>query len=53
MPHADMMPHTCRNWDAVDVWAKERKVDMYSPGLLVHPKFGESGSELHDRLQVC
>ncbi|KAK2591109.1 hypothetical protein QQS21_011197 [Conoideocrella luteorostrata] len=40
MPHADMMPHTCRNWNAVDEWAKDRRINMYQAGLLVHPKFG-------------
>ncbi|EQL03603.1 hypothetical protein OCS_00683 [Ophiocordyceps sinensis CO18] len=40
MPHADMMPHTCRAWAAIDDWAKDRRVDMYQPGLLVHPQFG-------------
>lgn len=46
MPHADMMPHTCRNWAAIDAWAKDHKVDMYQPSLLVHPKFGKLSTDV-------
>ncbi len=35
------MPHVCRKWDAIDAWSKERKINLYEPGLLVHPKFGK------------
>ncbi|KAH7310929.1 hypothetical protein BKA65DRAFT_542990 [Rhexocercosporidium sp. MPI-PUGE-AT-0058] len=33
-------PHTCRSWEALDEWSKERHVDVFQPGLVVHPKFG-------------
>jgi hypothetical protein len=35
-------PHECVNWDVLQAWAKERTVDMFKPGVLVHPVFGES-----------
>ncbi|KAH9214068.1 hypothetical protein DL95DRAFT_277392, partial [Leptodontidium sp. 2 PMI_412] len=30
-------PHTCRSWEALDEWNKERFVDVFQPGLVVHP----------------
>lgn len=30
------------NWKRVDEWMKERSVDVYKPGLVVHPTLGES-----------
>lgn len=42
-PGANGTGHTCVNWDKISQWTKERTVDMYKPGLLVHPQHGESG----------
>ncbi|KAG4417693.1 hypothetical protein IFR04_009196 [Cadophora malorum] len=33
-------PHTCRSWEALEEWNKERFVNVFQPGLVVHPKFG-------------
>lgn len=33
-------PHQCANWESIDNWAKDRWVDVFQPGLLVHPEFG-------------
>ena len=33
-------PHQCVDWDRLDAWAQERSVDVFQPGMLVHPKFG-------------
>ena len=32
--------HRCKSWEALDAWNKERFVDVFQPGLVVHPKFG-------------
>ena len=38
MPRADFSgEHECRNWDAINEWAGERRTDLSVPGLLVHP----------------
>jgi hypothetical protein len=34
--------HQCINWSALDAWAKSRHVNVYEPGLVVHPTLGES-----------
>lgn len=35
-------PHECVNWDSLDNWAKERSVNVFAPGVLVHPTLGPS-----------
>lgn len=35
-------PHECVNWDRIDSWSRERSVDMFAPGMLVHPVLGEN-----------
>ncbi|KAH7390059.1 hypothetical protein BKA64DRAFT_757038 [Cadophora sp. MPI-SDFR-AT-0126] len=42
-------PHTCRSWEALEEWNKERFVDVFQPGLVVHPKFGPAYGTLSDR----
>ncbi|KAM3444983.1 hypothetical protein NHJ13734_000852 [Beauveria thailandica] len=44
-PGANGTGHTCVNWDKISQWTKERTVDMYKPGLLVHPQHGPAYSE--------
>ncbi|KAI0016888.1 hypothetical protein F4780DRAFT_757603 [Xylariomycetidae sp. FL0641] len=39
-PGANGTAHQCVDWPKIDHWARDRALDMYSPGLLVHPKFG-------------
>lgn len=34
-------PHEYVNWDRLNNWAKERSVNVFKHGYLVHPKFGE------------
>jgi hypothetical protein len=44
-PRADFsQEHECVDFEAIFEWAGERRVDAGKPGLLVHPKFGESAS---------
>lgn len=33
--------HECVNWDSLNEWAHSRLVDVYEPGLVVHPTLGE------------
>lgn len=40
-PGANGTGHTCANWDKVAQWTRERTVDMYKPGLIVHPSLGK------------
>ncbi|KAH8750907.1 hypothetical protein BGZ57DRAFT_119934 [Hyaloscypha finlandica] len=40
MPMGHTLPHVCKSWDKIDIWAKERKVNLYQIGLLVHPELG-------------
>lgn len=40
LPEGRTMPHVCRKWDSIDDWIKQRKINIYQPGLLVHPTFG-------------
>ena len=28
------------NFDAINEWARERRVDLFAPGMLVHPLYG-------------
>lgn len=37
------------NWQALDEWSKERSVDVFAPGGLVHPIHGKSSLTLHDK----
>ncbi|KAI0394338.1 hypothetical protein F5Y17DRAFT_428020 [Xylariaceae sp. FL0594] len=40
-PSADFsQEHECANFDKVNAWAAEHRVDPSQPGLLVHPKYG-------------
>lgn len=34
--------HECVNWDSLDNWAKQRSVDVFAPGVMVHPTLGPS-----------
>ncbi|KAK1834734.1 hypothetical protein QBC39DRAFT_342707 [Podospora conica] len=33
-------PHQCVDWGALDGWAESRHVNVYEPGLVVHPTLG-------------
>jgi len=33
-------PHQCVNWETLNAWAEDRKVNVYEPGLVVHPTLG-------------
>jgi hypothetical protein len=33
-------PHECVDWNALDAWAEGRRVNVYEPGLVVHPQLG-------------
>lgn len=40
-PRADFsQEHECTNFDAINQWAKERRVDAGKPGVLTHPLHG-------------
>lgn len=34
--------HQCLQWDKIDSWAKERSLDVFAPGVIVHPALGKS-----------
>jgi hypothetical protein len=34
-------PHECVNWDRLQEWSKERSMDMFADGVLVHPVYGK------------
>lgn len=34
------------NWKGLDDWMKSRSVDVFEPGLLVHPQLGKLSSTL-------
>lgn len=41
LPVADFTaPHECVNFDAINEWARERRINAMQPGLLVHPTLG-------------
>ncbi|KND91184.1 hypothetical protein TOPH_04037 [Tolypocladium ophioglossoides CBS 100239] len=41
VPETDFnTPHECVNWDKVEAWLEERRIDIYAPGVLNHPVFG-------------
>ncbi|KAF6229662.1 hypothetical protein HO173_011308 [Letharia columbiana] len=34
--------HQCVQWDKIDNWMKERSLDVFAPGVIVHPILGEA-----------
>ncbi|KAM7185569.1 protein of unknown function (DUF3328) domain containing protein [Rhypophila sp. PSN 637] len=41
-PRADFsQEHQCADFDAINAWAAERRVDASKPGILTHPLFGK------------
>jgi hypothetical protein len=40
IPVANATTHQCVNWDKLDRWTKDRSLDMFKPGWLVHPTLG-------------
>ncbi|KAG4436217.1 hypothetical protein IFR05_008313 [Cadophora sp. M221] len=42
-------PHTCRSWEALNEWNKERFVDVFKSGLVVHPTLGPAYGAPSDR----
>ncbi|PMD34953.1 hypothetical protein L207DRAFT_436684, partial [Hyaloscypha variabilis F] len=41
LPVADFTaPHECVNFDSLNDWARERRINAMEPGLLVHPTLG-------------
>ncbi|KAF9893073.1 hypothetical protein FE257_012484 [Aspergillus nanangensis] len=41
----DQGRHQCMDWHRIEDWMKERSVDIYKPGLLMHPKLGWAYAE--------
>ena len=42
LPQPDFtLEHTCADWNALDDWARERSIDVFEEGMLVHPTLGE------------
>ena len=42
-PRADFsQEHQCANFDRINDWARERRVDASKPGILTHPVLGAS-----------
>ncbi|ATY59809.1 hypothetical protein A9K55_006355 [Cordyceps militaris] len=39
-PGANGTGHTCVNWEKISQWTRERTVDVYEPGLIIHPQLG-------------
>ena len=39
-PQANGTVHQCIDWDRLAAWTEERTIDMYKPGLLIHPTLG-------------
>lgn len=33
--------HQCVQWDKIDGWMEERRIDVFAPGLIVHPILGK------------
>lgn len=33
--------HQCLDWGLLEKWLDSRRIDIHSPNLLVHPKYGE------------
>jgi len=44
-PLAKSTAHQCIDWDSLADWTNERAIDMFKPGLLVHPTMGPVYSE--------
>ncbi|KAH6683989.1 hypothetical protein B0J14DRAFT_693270 [Halenospora varia] len=42
-------PHKCRSWEELDEWNAERYVDVFQPGLVVHPTLGPAYGVQQDR----
>ncbi|KAI3331283.1 hypothetical protein F4824DRAFT_298731 [Ustulina deusta] len=38
--------HECVNWDAIYKWSYNRRVDVFEPGLLIHPTLGPAYASL-------
>lgn len=34
--------HQCVQWEKIDSWMKERSLDVFAPGVIVHPTLGEA-----------
>lgn len=32
--------HECINWNRLEEWLESRRIDILTPGMLVHPKYG-------------
>lgn len=32
--------HSCASWQSIQKWVIDREVDIYKPGLVVHPVYG-------------
>lgn len=39
-PKASAIAHQCIDFDRLAEWTAERTINMYEPGLLVHPIYG-------------
>lgn len=39
-PGANSTGHQCVNWPKFSDWAGQRTVNIYEPGLMVHPRLG-------------
>lgn len=39
-PGANSTGHQCVNWPKLAGWAEQRMVNIYEPGLVVHPRLG-------------
>ncbi|KAG5985961.1 hypothetical protein E4U43_005777 [Claviceps pusilla] len=35
-----MQKHQCLDWELLEEWLESRRIDIHSPNLLVHPKYG-------------
>lgn len=33
--------HQCVQWDKIDSWMKERSLNVFAPGVIVHPTLGK------------
>ena len=33
--------HQCVRWDKIDGWMQERSLDVFAPGMIVHPTLGK------------
>lgn len=45
VPETDFVAdHECVDWERMESWMEEHKVNIYEHGVLVHPEFGMSHS---------